>query len=240
MNNDQPILDNPLADIITELRGAIKDVSLTQETFSLKSAEYSAAVNNGLQKMQASIVEINDLIDQIMGLITILQKKISALEDNQAANPVEIAKLQNQLSAAQATQAEAATAMRESIDALKANNDAMSNSANAQDVKALNSTITETTTSLAAIKTKLENLLQNTPSSTLNPNAAPFFPAANSGGKRRRRKSKTAKKQRKTRRRKTKRNQKGGYVYNTKRNSDSDSGRGRGINTKRKKRRITR
>jgi uncharacterized phage infection (PIP) family protein YhgE len=245
MNNAQSI---PIADIIQELRSTITDVKRTQETFSSNSAAYNTSVNTGLQNMQGTIVEINGFIDQITVLITGLKSQISVFEAKQLADPTprltaEIEQLRTQLSDAQSTQAEAATAMRESIDALKANNAAMSSSTDAQNVATLNTTISATTASLNDIKTKLENLLQNAPVSTLNPNAAEFVPAANRGGRRRR--NKTAKKQRKTRRRKTmkkKRTQKGGYVYNTKRNTDSDSGsgRGRGINTKRKKRRSTR
>lgn len=256
MNNEQPIA---LTDVSAELKRTIENVTTTQATFSLNATEYNAAVNDGLKNMQTIISDINGLIDQITVLINGLKNQIAVFEAKQLADPTpkltaEIEQLQNQLIAAQATQAEAADTMQKSIDALNANDKAMSNSTNAQNVAALNATINDTANSLNNIKTKLQTLIQNTPASTLNPNAAPFEPASRlnpnaaefvpgaKGGKRQRRR-KTAKKQRKTRRRKTmkrKRNQKGGYVYNTKRNSDSDSGRGRGINTKRKKRKSTR
>ena len=252
MNNDQPIPGIPLADIIAELRGVIATVSATQQTFVNNSAAYNTAVNTGLQSMQGIINDINGLIDQITVLINGLKSQIAVFEAKQLADPTprltaEIEQLRTQLSAAQATQMEAATAMRESIDALDANNTAMTTSTNAQDLNALNNTISTATESLNAIKTNLQNLLQNAPASTLNPNeppeaynpgmnpnAAKFVPVA-TGGRRRRR----TKKQRKTHRSKTmkkKRKQKGGYVYNTKRNQDTDSGsgsgRGRGLSKK--------
>jgi hypothetical protein len=155
--------------LIQELKDAINDAKDSQVRFTSNNTAYNKTINDGFTLIQDTIHDIDDLIGQLTALIDGLQRQISAFEAKQLADQTpaltaEIEQLQTQLNAAKAIQSDAVAAMQDSIVALNANNEAMQTSTKTQDVDGLNKTIMATTTSLEDIKTRLQALLNQTPS----------------------------------------------------------------------------
>lgn len=153
--------------LIKELKDAINDAKDSQVRFTSNNTAYNKTINDGFTLIQDTIHDIDDLIGQLTALIDGLQKHIGDFEATDHQTPrltAEIEQLQTQLNAAQETQSDAITAMQDSIAALNKNNEVMKTSTKAQDVAGLNKTMNATTTSLEDIKTRLQLLLNKTPS----------------------------------------------------------------------------
>jgi archaellum component FlaC len=164
--------------LIKELKDAINDAKDSQVRFTSNNTAYNKTINDGFTLIKDTIHDIDDLIGQLTALIDGLQKQIGEFEAKQSADQTprltaEIAELQKQLSDAQETQRDAVAAMQDSIAALNTNNELMKTSTKDQDVAGLNKTIMATTTSLEDIKTRLQLLLNETPSMDQQNNPLP-------------------------------------------------------------------
>jgi regulator of replication initiation timing len=150
--------------LIQELRDAINNAKDAQDRFQTNNITYNNTINDGFKNIQDTIHEIDGLIGQLTELITGLKNHITELisSPNIALND-EIASSTKLLNEAHETQSAAAAAMRDAIDTLKSNNEAMTTSIGKQDVAGLNKTMTKTTANLDDIKTRLQALLNKTP-----------------------------------------------------------------------------
>jgi hypothetical protein len=160
--------------LIQELREAINNAKDAQDRFQTNNNKYNKTIDDGFKNIQDAIHEIDVLIGQLTELIAVLNNRITELTNNQNPPPValnaEIDRLTNLLNEAHETQTDAAVTMRDAIDTLKTNNDAMTTSIGKQDVAELNKTMVATTTSLEDIKTRLQELLNKTPPGDLQNN----------------------------------------------------------------------
>jgi hypothetical protein len=222
--------------LIADLGEAINLSNASQKNFGENNNLFNRSIAAGLATINATIRDIDELLEGIVKKIDGLKARIAELEANgDPGRNGEIEALQQQLAAAQNGQVAATEVMNRALEALRASTTAMDGSIEEQNEPAMTAQLKAVNDSLRAMHERLQGIL--------NDNQAP-----QAGGKRRR-KNKTAKKSRKT---KKKRKQKGGYKYKTKQRksaADSDSsssntssgrGRGRGIYKKSKKRRSTR
>jgi hypothetical protein len=154
--------------LIQDLKDAIKNAKDAQVRFTTNNSEYNRTITDGFKLIQNTIQDIDGLIGQLTEFIAELKSQIGDLEAAGQSSALidEIAELKKQLSAAKAIQRDAVEAMQNSIAALNANNEAMNSSTKSQDVAGLNKTINATTTSLVEIKTRLQSLLNNTPTAS--------------------------------------------------------------------------
>lgn len=155
--------------LIQELREAINNAKDAQERFQTNNTTYNKTIDDGFKLIQDTIHEIDGLIEQLIELVARLTNRITELTNEQNPSQVialksEIDRLTKLLNEAHETQAVTVVTMRDAIDTLKTNNDAMSTSIGKQDVAGLNKTMTATTTSLEGVKTRLQELLDKTPS----------------------------------------------------------------------------
>jgi regulator of replication initiation timing len=157
--------------LIKELKDAINDAKDSQVRFTSNNTAYNKTINDGFTLIQDTIHDIDDLIGQLTALIDGLQKQIGDFEtaDQTPRLTAEIVELQKQLSDAKAIQSDAVTAMQESIAALNTNNELMKTSTKAQDVDGLNKTMNATASSLEDIKTRLQELLNRSPTNNSSP-----------------------------------------------------------------------
>ena len=154
--------------LIKDLQEAIDNAKDAQARFTTNNIKYNKTIDDGFKLIQDTIHEIDGLIEPLTELIAGLTNRITELTHEQNPSQVialksEIDHLNNLLNEARETQSAAAGAMRDAIDTLKTNNDAMSTSIGKQDVAGLNKTMTATTTSLEDIKTRLQELLNKRP-----------------------------------------------------------------------------
>ena len=252
--------------LIADLGEAINLSTEAQQRFGANNDSFNRIIKDGLSQINATIRDIDGMLEQIKNKITQLKARIKEIKDN--GGPVigdDFASLRQQLDAAQRGQIAATEVMNKALETLRANTVAMNRSIEVQDESAMTAQLKTITDSLQAIQLRLRGILNDSPGPPVLPGeavpegargAADNYEMDNDpdfeeelgkidGGRRRKSKtkSKTLKKSRRTK--KKRRKLKGGYGYKTKQHksmsdSSSSTGRGKGIFTKSKKRKIAR